>query len=116
MGKRRAGLELKRSGAVCGPVKCNVIFSHLSGDEIRLLDSRSGVRGWVQVEEQKSQEADGRTAEICLKLGDLGSCGRELWALCPSGSLGSPFLFSSPTIPSAQKAISMTVHPAHLDS
>ena len=116
MGKRRAGLELKRSGAVCGPVKFNVIFSHLSGDEIRLLDSRSGVRGWVQVEEQKSQEADGRTAEICSKLGDLGSCGRELWALSPSGSLGSPFLFSSPTIPSAQKAISMTVHPAHLDS
>ena len=110
------GLELKRSGAVCGPVKFNVIFSHLSGDEIKLLDNRSGVRGWVLVEERKSQEADGRTVEICLKLGNLGSCGREVWALSPSGSLGSPFLFSSPTIPSAQKVISVTVHPALLDS
>lgn len=42
--KRTASLELKRSRAVCGPVMFNVIFSHLSGGEIRLLDNRSGVQ------------------------------------------------------------------------
>lgn len=52
MGKRRASLEVKRSGAVCGPVKFNVLFSHLSEGEIRLLDNRSGVQGWVLVKSE----------------------------------------------------------------
>lgn len=43
---------MKRSGAVCGPVKFNVLFSHLSEGEIRLLDNRSGVQGWVMVESE----------------------------------------------------------------